>query len=458
MDIFNPNADNQQQQPQQKGLLDDLDPASRMMVAMAFINKFTGNNRASQSGFGDIFSLMTQQQQMKRQQQMDALNYARFGLEQKQYGLQEQKFGMDKELTQAQIKSAQQEAQAKAARQADLNNIAEGVKNYQAPGAEIAPVIPEYESMQAPQPTPMGSSPLEKSAGQSLPTPTPSDMPMIPTQGYLNNLFSAADQARANPPKGAFIKDPQVREQAAALIRSGDPALVKQGYDLLQQGGPFTINDTRYTGTGDAIVTAPNKDTEAKAGQQRFGQNKDMRGEYIKLSESNENVFAANTRIAQFRDLKDPQPPDDAALVLNVMKMMNPTIRINEGAIDYTTETPGVPEWLMEQYYRSAGNQKMSPDSRKRIFETSDRLHQAAIQTQQSVDERYSNLATRAGLDPTDVIDTKRSEGFKKRNTQSQVTQVPAGMVSVITPEGREAFIPQENLEKALSIPGFKRK
>lgn len=211
------------------GLLGDLDPTSKAMLAMAIMNKFN-NNRGAESGFGDIFGLMMQQQQLQRQEQMDKLQVEKFGLD-------KQEFDERKKLYNSQSQEAQRKAQMAEQQQQRLNSMAQGVIDYKAPAAEMRPIIPEYNEMPL-----MG--------GESL---------KIPTTNYLNNMFSAADEASKSQPKGAFISDPGVRQQAAELIRSGDTQLVKQAYDLLQQGGAFTLGagDKRFAGPGNLIAENP---------------------------------------------------------------------------------------------------------------------------------------------------------------------------------------------------------
>ncbi len=259
MGLFDFGSNNNAQgqgQGQSAGLLGDLDPASRMMVAMSILNKFTGNNRGSESGFGDVFGLMMQQQQLRRQAEQDALSRERFGLE-------KQRFSMDQKQYDAMMAKAKREADAAAAAQSQLNSAADGVINYQAPGGQLDPVIPEYEQPQAPMQEPQDvgmGMPGQSALLQSMPNPMGQQQPfLIPSKNYLNNTFAAADKARANPSVGAFVDDPQVRAQAAALIRSGEPQLVKQGYDLLQNGGSFTLGpgQVRKTGTGQLIGDNP---------------------------------------------------------------------------------------------------------------------------------------------------------------------------------------------------------
>jgi hypothetical protein len=219
---------------QSGGMLGDLDPTSRFLVGMSLLNKFTGKNRGSESGFGDIFGIMMQQQQLKRQAQADALNRERFGLEQKEFALREKQYG---EVS----AEAARKAQMDAAKQAELDRTAESIMGYKAPTAEMKPVVEEYSQM------PVGDASVN-----------------VPTESYINNLFSASDEARKTPTKGAFVTDPAIREQAAAMIKTGDPALAKQAYELLQQGGAFTLapGATRYTGTGDVVASSSKADSQ----------------------------------------------------------------------------------------------------------------------------------------------------------------------------------------------------
>jgi hypothetical protein len=379
---------------QSGGLLGDLDPSSKAMVAMALINKFANNNRGSESGFGDIFGMMMQQQQMKRQEMMDQLQFARFGMDQKEFGLRQKSY-------EAQVQEAQRKAAALAQQQQQFNNMAQGVVDYKAPAAEMKPVVAEYNQ-----------APLME--GQSV---------QIPTQNYLNNMFSAADEARQNPSKGAFIIDPGVRQQAAAMIRTGDPQLVKQAYDLLQQGGPFTLGEgqTRYTGTGEPVAIAPNKTARQ---QNAFTQENKLRDEFVNQTKPFTQVNDSYGRI--LKSAENPSAAGDLALIFNYMKMLDPGSTVREGEFANAENSAGIPTWLQQRYNKAVNGERLTPEMRSDFVSRSGQMYESQRQGYDQLRQQYNGLANRYGLNPKNVMVDYEVQG----RYNPQQSQMPSSATS----------------------------
>jgi hypothetical protein len=213
------------------GLLGNMDPASKMMLAMSMMGNLNGSNNNG-GGFGDMFKMMLQMQNMARQKQM-------MDFEQRKYNLEESKYNMA-------LKQGQQMMQQGA-------DVGSSILNYKdQPAPQIDPVIPEYDdlSSQSPQsqqqgqqtPMPQALMPGQGALSQTMGNSSGQQQPfLIPSQNYLSNLFSATDKARENPPLSPFVKDAELRKQGAALVQlglaTGKPELVKQGYELAQFGG-----------------------------------------------------------------------------------------------------------------------------------------------------------------------------------------------------------------------------
>jgi hypothetical protein len=223
-----------QNQPQAGGLLSDLDPSVRAMIAMSLLSKFANNNRGSQSGFGDIFNVMMQAQQLKRQALQDALAREQFGLE-------KEKFGLTQKLTNAQIANYEREAREAQTKQAMVNSIASGIENYQAPVPQVAPVIEEYQDMQA--------------GNQNF---------QIPTENYMNNVFQAVDEASKAPRQSEVTEDPRLREIYAAAIRTGDPAVINNALNRATGSDRFVLKPGEEAHTPGGKLIASNRRTTAE--------------------------------------------------------------------------------------------------------------------------------------------------------------------------------------------------
>jgi hypothetical protein len=407
-------------QPQSGGLLGDLDPTSRAMLAMALFSKMS-NKRGAQSGFGDMFNFMLQAQQMKRQQAADELARQKFGLEQ-------QEFGYKTKLYESQLAEAQRKAAQEAATREKLGSIAQSVIDYKAPTKEMAPVIPEYENLQA------GDQAFQ-----------------IPTESYINNLGQAATDAANTQTKGAFVADPAVRQQAAAMIQTGDPQLIKQAFDLLQQGGAFTLSEgqTRYTGMGDAIVTAPNiREQQDKT----FDREYKLRGEVSNINKSFREVSDSYGRI--LKSAENPSPAGDLALIFNYMKMLDPGSTVREGEFANAENSANVPTWVRQRYNKAVSGERLTDNMRADFLSRSRGLYESQRESYLQTQDQYRDLAKRNNLNPENVLINYEVPG--RYEAKPSASQANGGMVTVQTPDGRVGSIPAQNLEQALKL-GAKR-
>lgn len=379
------------------GLLGDMDPTMRMMIGMSILNKFTGNNRGSQSGFGDVFNVMMQMQQLKRQQAADALNQARFGLDQ-------QKFGLDQKQYEAQMRNLEQQYEAAKNKQNELNSMAQGVMNYSPPAPQVEPVVATYDQVpfSAPQQPQMGG-PLESMAAGVIGNPFAGQNIQIPTEDYLSNLFAAQNKAAENKPKGAFVDDPMLREQAARLMRTGETANIKQAYDLLQNGGPFTLGEdqARFTGMGEKIAS-----TQGPTSKSSFERGNKLRDEYVQQSKPFMEVSDAYARINTVRNIpyQSQTPINHVNALYNMMKVINPTIRLNEGTQATAEQTPGIPQQLLQQYNKAVKNKIVSKEDMEAIYKQADALYEESKKSYTNTQNNYRGLATRNSLNPEDVV------------------------------------------------------
>jgi hypothetical protein len=443
---------------QSGGLLGDLDPQSRAMVALALISKFNNNNRGAQSGFGDIFSMMAQAQQMKMQQANQALAQQRFGLEQKDFDKRQQVYD-------AQMKAAQEKAQQDAEIQKKRTQFGQNFRDYQPQAVQPDPVVAEYETPQVPMTQDDQSSngvgmpqSFSNAAAQAMPNPTQGQPFLIPTQGYLNNLFQATDQARSQPPIWNYAKDPRVREQSALLAEIGDNA---NAISNATQGGRFIMDGTAYTGAGSPFAKSGADSPENKKANASIEQN--LSHGYMQDSQQFQdmtNTFgrfnAASDTLQQSIVNKKPNNAAAISVIYNFMRLQNPNIRLNEGTIATATNAPGIEQRIINMYNAAAKGQAISPRDLNDIITTGKNVFQSAVDNQQHVIDHYKKASMNYGLNPDNVV----TDYYKPKDTQNsaqsnqQSNQQQGGMLMIRKPNGEIGRIPASNLNEALQLGG----
>ena len=127
-----------------------------------------------------------------------------------------------------------------------------------------------------------------------------------------------------------------------------------------------------------------------------------FRKEYIGQAKDFSKVVDAYGRILAAVDVDSG--PGDLALIFNYMKMLDPNSVVRESEFATAENAGGVSAYVRNAYNRVLRGTRFKPEVRAQFIEASDALFREKDATQQGLIKQYEGLATRAEVDPTNVI------------------------------------------------------
>lgn len=449
--------DNTDQSQQSPGLLGNV-PGGFGGVLMAALSGGMRRRNASMGGGGVDPMAMMAAQQMQRE------NLIKFQMALGDYQLK---------MNQA------QRAADLAQQQMDLRNQAgQAVLDYKPPVGQMPYVQPEYDTITANGVVPANQMPSPSSPQLSMPSAKnltqqavqnqiggmsqlPQELTKVPSENYINNIAQAGEEAKKNAPPGPIVADPLLRQLAAGLLKSSDPKDHTLAWTILNGGGPFSIGDTRYTGTGQPVVTNPDEKNLRLLPAMNT-----LRDDYNKQTEPFAQAGEAYDRINTVRDIPyNKQTAINHVNVLyNMMKMISPNMRVNQGTQATAEQTPGIPDQLLKAYNKAVNNKIIPENEMQGFYNQADSLYKASRDDYMNTRNQYIDIAKRNGINPQDVTPDRevpgRFRGNQDNNASNALTVQQAtqkGMVRIQIPDGRVGFFPANKLGNILKIPGVKR-
>jgi hypothetical protein len=128
----------------------------------------------------------------------------------------------------------------------------------------------------------------------------------------------------------------------------------------------------------------------------------DLRGEYTKgLKEYNEALNGFNKVAAA---AKDTSPAGDLAMIFGFMKTLDPTSTVREGEFATAQNAGSVPTQLQSLYNRIISGERLTPQQRSDFVNTAKGQFQTYQERKRLADQYYTDLATRSGVSPEDVL------------------------------------------------------
>lgn len=130
----------------------------------------------------------------------------------------------------------------------------------------------------------------------------------------------------------------------------------------------------------------------------------DARKEFTGLKPVKEfsDVSFAFSRIV--RSAADPSPAGDLALIFNFMKVLDPASTVREGEFATASNAGGVDDRVRSLYNQIVNGTRLTEGQRADFVDRASRLYRGAEEQYNSIAEQYTDFATQAGLDPTQVI------------------------------------------------------
>jgi hypothetical protein len=128
-----------------------------------------------------------------------------------------------------------------------------------------------------------------------------------------------------------------------------------------------------------------------------------LRKELADLSKSFQVQDDAYGRV--LASAKDPSPAGDMALIFNYMKVLDPGSSVREGEYASAANAGSVPARIQALYNKAVDGKQLEASQRKDFVTRARMLYTDAADKQVGKQKRYTELASKANLDPTDVVE-----------------------------------------------------
>lgn len=169
---------------------------------------------------------------------------------------------------------------------------------------------------------------------------------------------------------------------------------------------PREQKDTRTSSQKDFDRAQSDPEFAAHLNKEGAGDNfkneKDLRGEFTKLSQDFTKQNAAFGRIQA--SANDPSAAGDLALIFNYMKLLDPGSTVREGEFANAQNSGGVDQKVRSVYNQVINGQRLGPKQRADFFDRSKRLFSEADGQQKVREKRYTALSERNRLNPANVV------------------------------------------------------
>lgn len=149
-----------------------------------------------------------------------------------------------------------------------------------------------------------------------------------------------------------------------------------------------------------------------------FDQETKLRKEFDAASKDFVKVRDAHTRV--LKAAEDPSGAGDLALIFNFMKVLDPGSTVREGEFATAQNSAGIDQRLRSMYNQVVDGSRLGQEQRTDFVDRSGRLFAGQLENQKANEGRFKNLATRANIDPEDVV-------FEFRLPSGDTKQKPAG-------------------------------
>lgn len=147
---------------------------------------------------------------------------------------------------------------------------------------------------------------------------------------------------------------------------------------------------------------------------------------------------------------KDPSAAGDLALIFTFMKILDPGSVVKETEFANAQNAAGVDDRVRNAWNRTLSGERLSAAQRADFLRQAQGLRDQAVARANAEVQRYSDLATKSGFDPTDVVGSPRAAA------PAPASAAPAPSAKVRVSNGQEILeIDRADLGDALA-DGYK--
>jgi len=130
-----------------------------------------------------------------------------------------------------------------------------------------------------------------------------------------------------------------------------------------------------------------------------------LRKEYLKPSQTTFEALTGLKKVESAATNPNPTGATDVSLIFGFMKTIDPGSTVREGEFATAENTRGIPEEIRSRYNKIVSGERLSTQQRANFLVEARRQALGRLELQKIIDDRYTNLSERRGLDVIDVVD-----------------------------------------------------
>lgn len=245
---------------------------------------------------------------------------------------------------------------------------------------------------------------LEAVPGQGLvsigPGSTPRANVVVPegvpasTRAELDARAEEAARRQGNEDRDFGLREKDFGLRAAAAGRND----ARAGERFLWEQNAKAVDQEIARQRAEAEAAA----ARAKGGGKGFTQANQLRGQWNAQTKALRDVPTAYRRMDEA--FGQDSGAGDIAGIYGFMKMLDPTSVVREGEFATAENAGGVAPWIRNLFNRARSGERLTPEVRRQLLDAAGSQLKGYREEYDQLAGHYKGLATRAGLDPADVI------------------------------------------------------
>lgn len=233
-----------------------------------------------------------------------------------------------------------------------------------------------------------------------------------------------------------IVPKTEVKDLGDKLVTIDETGQVLSEQPKAATPGEKLSSDT--TRRGQDLTNAREKEKNAQGGQQNQNQ---IQTNIAKLRDDYSQTVRSTGWFDQqgfYQRLKtvgsDATGASDLALVFSFMKVLDPTSAVREGEYANAQNTAGIPGKIVAQYNKVLEGAFLSPRQRTEFIKSADKIYSTAYKRQEAIKKDYTGKATRAGMNPQDVIVDYGAPA--PEGAPAQAADMPADITALLKKHG----------------------
>ena len=172
-----------------------------------------------------------------------------------------------------------------------------------------------------------------------------------------------------------------------------------------------------------------------------------LRGEFDKQSQNFNAIRDAYRQIAV--SAEDPSGAGDLSMIFSYMKLLDPGSTVREGEQASAQQAAGVPSRILALYNSLVTGEKLAPEQRRDFVDRARRLYDSAVEAQNELYGRYSDLADTYGIPADQVVRDLRLKRAPARDDGVRPASVPDPGAASAGPKQENPYLSMSPVERA---------